>query len=91
MTFKVRLETYHDAWKGEPIKKKRGWVPCNDVFYLLCALWDYNHSEGLKNIVKISMPSATPGYNVPEFIQKMKEANPSFVEPELIWREEMSA
>ena len=46
MTYKVRLETYHDAWGNEPIKKKRGWVPCNDAFHLMCALWEHNHEEG---------------------------------------------
>lgn len=87
MTYKVRLETYHDAYKGEPIKKKRGWVPCNDMFYLMSALWEHNHSERGSNILKISLPSSTPGYNLPEFIEKMKSNNPLFVTPEIIWRE----
>lgn len=91
MAFKVRLETYHDARKGEPIKKKRGWVPCNDAFFLMCALWEYNHAESDSNIEKISLPEATPGYDFQDFISTMAENNPNFVQPELIWRKEMSA
>lgn len=91
MTFKVRLETYHDAWNNEPLKKKRGWVPCNDVFYLMCALWEHNHSESASNILKISLPEATPGYDFESFINAMVNNNPKFVRPELIWREKMSA
>lgn len=91
MTFKVRLESYHDSWNNEPIKKKRGWVPCNDMFYLMCALWEYNHREGRSNILKISLPYATPGYDLPLFLETMKKNNSSFVVPELIWRDAKSA
>jgi len=86
MTFKVRLETYHDSFKGEPIKKKRGWVPCNDAFYLMCALWEHNNEKNSSNIVKISLPEATPGYDFNSFITTMFLKNPNFVEPEIIWR-----
>lgn len=91
MAFKVRLESYHDSWNNEPIKKKRGWVPCNDTFYLMCALWEHNHREGNSNILKISLPPATPGYDLPDFLDTIKKNNSSFVVPELIWRDGKSA
>ena len=88
MTFKVRLETYHDAQGNEPIKKKRGWVPCNDAFYLMCALWEFNSEPNDMNIVKISLPEATPGYDFMEFVFKsIKATEGKFVAPEIIYRQ----
>lgn len=91
MTYKVRLENYHETRKGEPIKKKRGWVPCNDMFYLMAALWDYNHREESRNILKVSVPKVNPGYDLEAFLNTMVERNPSFICPEIIWRDEKSA
>ena len=83
MMYKVRLDPYYTK-----LKKKKGWVPCNDPHLLICALWEHNDKYRKSNITKISIPKIIPGYNIPELLLKMQQnLSESFIVPEIIVRD----
>jgi len=82
MTYKVRLDPYYSK-----LKRKKGWVPCNDPHLLVCALWEHNDTFKKTNILKISIPKSIPGYDFEEILYKMKYHNEAFVLPDVIARD----
>lgn len=83
MMYKVRLDPYYTK-----LKKKKGWVPCNDPHLLMCAIWEHNDKPRRTNIVKISIPKIIPGYDIPGSLSKMKEKlNTQFIIPEVVVRD----
>ena len=81
---KIRLEYPYD---NKPPKYKKGWIASNEVFYLMCALWEHNTKPHRLNIQKLSVPALIPGYDLKEFLEVSKKNNPNFVIPEVIYRD----
>ncbi len=79
---KVRLDPYYTK-----LKRKKGWIPCNDPHLLLCALWEHNDRPGPTNIGKISIPDIIPGYDFQDFIYQIQVRNDWFIAPEVIVRD----
>lgn len=81
---KIRLEYPYD---NKPPKYKKGWILANEPFYLMCALWEYNHQKHRLNIEKISVPKVIPGYDFLEFLTVISQKNKNFIMPEVIYRD----